>query len=155
MNYRHAFHAGNHADVLKHIVLLAVIRRMQEKAAGVQFLDTHAGAGVYDLLSSEAARTGEAAGGVLAVAAAAPVELQYYLQTTRQPTDPTDYPGSPDLIRRCLRDVDRLIGCELHPEEHQALRQTLGRDSRVSVHLRDGYEALGAFLPPRLKRSLV
>ncbi|TAD88089.1 MAG: 23S rRNA (adenine(2030)-N(6))-methyltransferase RlmJ [Alphaproteobacteria bacterium] len=155
MNYRHAFHAGNHADVLKHITLLAVIRRMQEKPAGVQFLDTHAGSGVYDLHGSEASRTGEAAGGVLAIAAAAPADLKDYLEITSQPSDPKHYPGSPELIRRCLRQGDRLIACDLHPEEHQALRQTLGRDARVSVHLRDGYEALGAFLPPRLKRSLV
>ncbi len=152
MNYRHAFHAGNHADVLKHLVLAAIVRRLIEKPAPIAVLDTHAGIGVYDLTGDAAIRTGEAASGIERLRAAGPLALAPFLDLVGHAGP---YPGSPAIARRLLRPVDRLIACELHPEDHATLRRWAGADPQIHIHHRDGYEAVTALLPPPERRGLV
>lgn len=155
MNYRHAFHAGNHADVLKHIVLLEACAALAAKPAPMFALDTHAGRGLYALDGDAATRTGEATAGVarlLGAEASDPAIARYLHAVTacRAAHGPTSYPGSPWLLAHALREDDRIACCELQPEEADALRAQLGHDPRVSVHARDGYAATGALLPPRV-----
>lgn len=160
MNYRHAFHAGNFADVFKHAVLLGLIEALQAKPAALCCLDTHAGSGRYLLGGEHARKTGEAAAGVLRLAAAGglPPLLQRYLGHVRALNEGEAldvYPGSPLLAARALRTQDRAVLCELHPEEAASLRALFRDDPRVHVHQRDGYAALKALLPPAEKRGLV
>jgi 23S rRNA (adenine2030-N6)-methyltransferase len=152
MNYRHAFHAGNFADCMKHALLVWLVRAMQRKPAPVFFADTHAGAGQYDLGADPAERTGEWRAGIFRLLEAPPAPLAEYVALVR---DLGLYPGSPRLIRALLRPEDRLACCELHPQEHAALRRLFARDSQVAVHHRDAWEALGALLPPAQRRALV
>ncbi len=153
MNYRHAYHAGNFADCFKHALLLHLIAALQRKAGGIMVLDTHAGAGAYDLTADPAIRTGEAARGILRLLDDPPPPLAGYVGLVRTLGG---YPGSPVLARARLRAQDRLVCCELHPEEHAALRARFAGDRQVGVHWRDGWEALGALLPPRDRsRALV
>ncbi|KAF1688105.1 23S rRNA (adenine(2030)-N(6))-methyltransferase RlmJ [Pseudoxanthomonas broegbernensis] len=155
MNYRHAFHAGNHADVLKHVVLLALIDALRRKDAPFFVLDTHAGRGRYLLQGKDAGRTGEAAAGILALAGAKdpPAAVARYLHEVAA-DNPVDallaYPGSPLLAARAMRDQDRLAACELQPEEAAELKALFVHDPRVAVHARDGYGAVRALLPPRV-----
>lgn len=154
MNYRHSFHAGNHGDVLKHVVLLALCDALVAKPAPCFALDTHAGRGLYSLDAGEAARTGEAAGGIARLAAAAPEDplLRRYLATVdacRAAHGAQAYPGSPWLLAHALRPQDRIACCELQPVEADALRTRFAADPRVAVHARDGYAAMRALLPPR------
>ena len=151
MNYRHAYHAGNAADCLKHAVLVWVLRALARKDTPFFVLDTHAGAGRYDLGGEQAQRTGEAAGGILQLLDDTPASLADFVDLVRQLGL---YPGSPALVAALLRPRDRAVLCELHPEEHAQLRRVLGRDPRVSVHLRDGFAAIRAFLPPPERRGL-
>lgn len=157
MNYRHAFHAGNFADCMKHALLVWLLRAMQRKPGGVFVLDTHAGAGRTDLTAGPAERTGEYRGGIARLLAepapTAPAALSDYLSLVR---DCGLYPGSPVLIEALLRPQDRLACCELHPEDHAALRATMAGGG-TAVHRRDAWEALGALLPPPsgLRRALV
>ena len=160
MNYRHAFHAGNFADVFKHTLLLALLDALNAKPAAWCYVDTHAGRGLYDLGADEAARTGEAALGVgrLLDAAALPAALQRYVDAVRAiatPARPRAYPGSPLLAQASLREQDRAVLCEIVPEEAAALRRALRNDKRLAIHQRDGYTALGALLPPAQKRGIV
>lgn len=149
MNYRHAYHAGNFADVMKHALLVWLLRALQRKPAAIAVLDTHAGTGGYDLSSDAAQRTGEWRDGIgQLLAQPVPPALSDYLALVRSAGAPERYPGSPLLIRALLRPQDRLAACELHPEDHAALRRALGEDARVAVHHRDGYGAIGALLPP-------
>lgn len=153
MNYRHAFHAGNHADCLKHALLLALLRGLARKPAAFAVLDAHAGRGTYDMAAPEALRTGEVARGA---ARLQPVPaLAEYLALVADAGFPVHYPGSPALIRAVMRPQDRMVCCELHPEDHAALRRLFARDAQVAVHKRDGWEALGALLPFPEKRGLV
>ena len=152
MNYRHAFHAGNAADCFKHAMLVWVLRALARKDKPFFVLDTHAGIGRYDLAGDEASRTGEAASGILRLLDDAPPELADYLGLVRQLGL---YPGSPALIAALLRPGDRAAFCELHPEDQAVLRRNFGRDPRIGVHCRDGYEAVRAFLPPPERRALV
>lgn len=154
MNYRHAFHAGNHADVLKHIVLLAICDSLLAKPAALFALDTHAGRGLYRLDDAQALRTGEAAAGVLRLLEDPPrhpLVARYLeaLQACRTAHGDTSYPGSPWLLAHALRSHDRIAACELHPGEAAELRAAFGGDPRVAVHARDGYDAVRALLPPR------
>jgi len=153
VNYRHAFHAGNFADCMKHALLLWLLRAMQRKEAGFLTLDTHAGIGRYDLSGDEAQRTGEWQGGIgrLQVGTTDPALADYLgiVETLGL------YPGSPAIVAEVLRPQDRLICCELHPEDFLACRHNFRDDRQVAVHLRDGYEAMGAFLPPKEKRGLI
>jgi 23S rRNA (adenine2030-N6)-methyltransferase len=157
MNYRHAFHAGNHADVFKHAALTFVLEWLTQKPAPFAVLDTHAGVGVYDLASEGARRTLEFEGGVGRVfepgVAAAPGYSA--LLAAMNPDGLATYPGSPEIVRRHLRSEDRLIACELHPDDAAALRARYRGDRRIAVHHRDGYEAIGALLPPKERRGLV
>ncbi len=152
MNYRHAFHAGNAGDCLKHALLVWLVRALARKEAGFGVLDTHAGAGCYDLASGPAERTGEWRSGIARLLDDPPETLSDYVRTVRSLGL---YPGSPALIRALLRPQDRLACCELHPEDATALRRLFARDRQVAVHHRDGWEALGALLPPPERRGLV
>ena len=152
MNYRHAFHAGNHADVLKHVVLLAACDALAAKPAPCFALDTHAGRGLYRLAGEQARRSGEAEGGIARLRDAAAPLVGRYLRAVaacRQAHGEDAYPGSPWLLAHALRPQDRIACCELQTEETAALRALLGHDARVSVHAGDGYAALRALLPPR------
>ena len=154
MNYRHAFHAGNHADVLKHVVLLALCDALTSKPAACFALDTHAGRGLYRLDGESARKTGEAQDGIARLQAEAPRDpaIQRYLaavRACRQQHGAHAYPGSPWLLAHALRAQDRIAACELLPEEADALATNLAGDPRVAVHQRDGYAAIRALLPPR------
>ena len=149
MNYRHAFHAGNFADCVKHALLAAWLRRLRLKDAPFGVLDTHAGAGRYALDSEEANRTAEWLNGIGRVASQG---LCPWTPLGAAPPHPHVYPGSPVIIQSFLRPQDTLIACELHPDDHRALRATLAGDPRCAVHIRDGYEAITALLPPRAAR---
>lgn len=160
MNYRHAYHAGNFADVLKHMVLVALIDSLEQKASPFCYIDTHAGRGRYDLKGSEARKTNEAdAGfGVLRTATGLPPLLWKWLEIVRACNEGDEmrfYPGSPWIAAHLMRPTDSAQLCELHPEEAGALRQLFHHDKRVHVHQRDGYEALNALVPPKEKRGLV
>ncbi len=164
MNYRHAYHAGNFADVVKHAALALLLRRLQAKATPLAVLDLFAGIGAYDLAGEAALKTGEAAGGIgrLWPPAARPAaELAAYLEVVAAMNPggggalPRHYPGSPELARRLLRPQDRLVLAELHPEDAGSLRRRYGRDPQVAVHGRDGFEALPALVPPAERRGLV
>ncbi len=153
MNYRHTFHAGNFADCMKHALLVWLLRALQRKPGGVFALDTHAGAGRYDLSADPAERTGEWRAGIARLCDDPPEALADYVALVR---DCGLYPGSPVLIEALLRPQDRLACCELHPEDHAALRSVLAGGG-AAVHRRDAWEALGALLPPPdgLRRALV
>lgn len=155
MNYRHAFHAGNHADVLKHVVLLALCDALTAKPAPLFALDTHAGRGLYPLDGASAQRTGEAEGGIgrlLAEAPRHPAITRYLaaVKACRGEHGAHTYPGSPWLLAHALREDDRIAACELEPEESAQLKANFARDPRVAAHARDGYGAMKAMLPPRL-----
>jgi 23S rRNA (adenine2030-N6)-methyltransferase len=157
VKYRHAFHAGNFADVTKHAVLVAALLRLAEKDRPLFLLETHAGSGRYELAQAG----GEAQSGIARVAAAG-IEgthpaLARYLALVRG-VNPEGalrtYPGSPMIEAALMRAGDRAAFCELQPAEAQALRRLFRGDARIGVHCRDGFEALGALLPPREKRGL-
>lgn len=172
MNYRHQFHAGNFADVMKHVLLVRLVRALQQKEKGFLLLDTHAGRGRYDLT---AAATGDSLArkpewpdgiGRLWACADAPAPVAEYLALVRDfdrrrgnlEPQPRFYPGSPWIARLLARDVERLAFCEKHPAECAALRNEFAAESkrgRVSIHELDGYMALRAMLPPRERRALV
>ncbi|MGV8959565.1 MAG: 23S rRNA (adenine(2030)-N(6))-methyltransferase RlmJ [Stenotrophomonas sp.] len=154
MNYRHAFHAGNHADVLKHIVVLALIDAFKRKDSPFFVLDTHAGRGRYMLASEESRKTLEAEDGVMRLMAQPqlPEVVERYLKAV-QADNPVGamitYPGSPLLIAQSLRPQDRLAACELQDEEAAALKTLFAHDSRVAVYHGDGYAQNRALLPPK------
>jgi 23S rRNA (adenine2030-N6)-methyltransferase len=163
MNYRHAFHAGNFADVFKHAILARILVYLAQKEAPLRFIDTHAGAGRYDLASQAARRSPEWRDGVARVLKARPPDavaalLAPYLEAIG-PFDgdgrPASYPGSPALAQALLRPRDRLALCEANPEEREGLVAALGRDSRLSIVGTDGYLALNAYLPPKERRGVV
>lgn len=158
MNYRHAFHAGNFADVHKHVVLLALLERLKQKPKPLLYLDTHAGRGWYDLRAEDATRGGEWREGIarLAGRTARSADLLRYLQATHAAGQvPTRYPGSPVVALGALRGGDRAVLVERQPGEAQALKQsTLGKRN-VAVVCGDGYAALKTYLPPRENRGLV
>ena len=170
MNYRHAFHAGNFADVLKHLVLTSVLNHMSKKAAPFRVIDTHAGAGLYDLGSIAAEKTGEWRAGIGRLVEsweklpdAALSVLKPYLDVLESDFGvPADgerrlvrYPGSPLIARRLLREGDALIVNELHAEEREQLADLFHRDRQTKVMGLDGYTALKALLPPKERRGLV
>lgn len=163
MNYRHIYHAGNFADVLKHAVLARLVRYQQNKDKAFRVLDTHAGIGLYDLSSEEAQKTGEwqtGIGKIMQAELAAPVAdlLEPYLSAVRE-LNPEGgvklYPGSPKLTRLLLRPQDRLSAMELHPDDARALARQFEGDFQVRITELDGWLALGAHLPPKEKRGLV
>ena len=153
MNYDHAFHAGNVADVMKHAVLARLLDRLRAKSAPFLVLDSHAGRGRYDLESDAAHRTGEAAQGIARLWPCRGdfPELALWLDAVRadEAGRPRDYPGSPAIAAAALREGDRLVLVEAAEAAAGDLRRLFGRDRRVAIHRRDGWEALGALLPPR------
>jgi 23S rRNA (adenine2030-N6)-methyltransferase len=155
MNYRHAFHAGNFADCVKHALLVWIVRALGRKPAPFRVLDTHAGAGAYDLGSEEARRGGEWQAGIGRLLDISEGALADYVALVRGVGAPARYPGSPALVQALLRPEDRLVCVELHPEEHAALRACFRADPRVSVHRRDAWEALRALTPFPERRGLV
>ncbi|MFT8245393.1 23S rRNA (adenine(2030)-N(6))-methyltransferase RlmJ [Roseomonas sp. BN140053] len=155
MNYRHAFHAGNFADCVKHALLHHVLTALCRKPAPFRVLDAHAGIGLYDLRDERAARTGEWQRGIGRLGDVTTGPLAPWLELLRTQGWPPLYPGSPALCRALLRPDDRLVLCELHPEDQLTLRGALGRDGRVAVHARDGWEAAAALTPFPEKRGLL
>lgn len=153
MNYRHAFHAGNFADAMKHALLVWLLRALARKATPFAVLDTHAGLGAYDLAAPEAERTGEWRRGIGLLMQDTPPALADYVSLAT--AEAGRYPGSPALVRALLRPQDRLICCELHPEDVAVLRPRFRGDGQVAVHHRDGWEALKALTPFPEKRGLV
>jgi 23S rRNA (adenine2030-N6)-methyltransferase len=163
MNYRHAFHAGGFADVIKHIVLVRILTYLQDKPAPFRVIDTHAGAGVYDLASDEARRGGEWPTGIARIMQArfsettAPL-LKPYLEIVRAFNPERElkaYPGSPLIARALLRPQDRLTACEVEPKARKRLIDALRRDTQARVVDLDGWLALKAFVPPNERRGLV
>ncbi|MBR0932951.1 23S rRNA (adenine(2030)-N(6))-methyltransferase RlmJ [Bradyrhizobium jicamae] len=163
MNYRHAFHAGNFADVVKHIVLVRMVTYLQEKQAPFRVIDTHAGAGLYDLTSNEAERGGEWLTGIARLMQARFSEealplVAPYLDIVRAFNPKAElkaYPGSPLIARALLRPQDRLTACEIEPTARKQLIDALRRDTQARVVDLDGWTALPAFVPPNERRGLV
>lgn len=157
MNYRHSFHAGNSADVVKHSLLIALVRALQQKEGALTLIDTHAGCGLYDLGSEEAQRTGEAINGVLRAFADTNPLLDDYRAAVRAVNDgpePRLYPGSPHILAQLLRPQDFLILNEKHPKDVHTLRSVM-RGTSAAVHERDAYELWLAMTPPRTARGVV
>lgn len=161
LSYRHAYHAGNHADVLKHATLLLVLEYMTQKDKPMAYIDTHAGAGGYRLNAAEAQKTREFETGIARLwqRTDLPPSLQPYVKAVRaQNPDPnmlTWYPGSPRFAAPELRGNDRLQMFELHPRDHTALAQLFKSDRRANVYKEDGLAGLRAQLPPVSRRALV
>ncbi|HZP12387.1 MAG TPA: 23S rRNA (adenine(2030)-N(6))-methyltransferase RlmJ [Nevskiaceae bacterium] len=159
MHYQHRYHAGNFADVFKHALLCELLAALNRKEAPWFYLETHAGAGIYDLSRDEAARTAEFEGGIARLwdlrDQDSPIGNYLRLIGALNPDgELRHYPGSPLVAQKLARDSDRLALCEKVPEVAASLKQSLGRDARVAVHARDGYEAY-ALLPLPQKRGLV
>ena len=155
MNYRHAYHAGNFADCVKHALQHHILAALRRKPAPFRVLDTHAGIGAYDLREERAERTGEWRAGIGRLEGIAEGPLAPWLSMVRSFGWPPLYPGSPALSQAMLREQDRLVLCELHPEDQEELRTRIGRDRRVAVHARDGWEAATALTPFPEKRGLL
>jgi len=162
VNYRHAFHAGNFGDVLKHVVLVALLERMTQKDKPLFFLDTHAGRGRYDLDAPAVSRSREADRGIrrLSRTPDLPPLAHRYVELVRgfdaaNASRIRHYPGSPRIAALLLRETDRAALCELEPGEAEALRREFAGDGRFAIHRRDGYEALKGLLPPSERRGLV
>ena len=163
MNYRHSYHAGNFADVLKHAVLARIIVYLKRKDPAFRVIDTHAGIGIYDLSSSEAQKTGEWRDGVgRVISAKLSPELREFLAPWLEAVATLNpdggiraYPGSPKLTRMLLRKQDRLTAIELHADDARQLRRVFEGDYQVRVIELDGWLALGGPLPPKEKRGLV
>jgi 23S rRNA (adenine2030-N6)-methyltransferase len=157
MNYRHSFHAGNSADVVKHSLLIALVRALQQKQGALTLIDTHAGCGLYDLDGEDAQRTGESTQGVLRAFADPNPLLNDYravVQAVNAGAEPRFYPGSPRILAQLLRPQDFLILNEKHPQDAYTLRGVM-RDTFAAVHERDAYELWLAALPPRTARGVV
>lgn len=163
MNYRHVFHAGNFADVVKHTILTRILAYLMRKDASFRVIDTHAGVGLYDLHGEQAEKTGEWVEGIgrlmgRDLPAPAAALLQPYLDAVRAQNPDGElrfYPGSPLITRHMLREQDRLMALELHPVDVEALRENFAGDIQVRVTHLDGWAALGTHLPPKEKRGLV
>lgn len=153
LSYQHAYHAGNPADVHKHFVLAELLRLLTQKERGISYLETHAGRGVYDLSSEEAAKTGEAAEGIERLTPQA-TAFAGALETIRRRHGKNAYPGSPMVAASMLRAQDRLVLMERHPAEHAALKRAMG-GTGAEIHHRDGYEGARALAPLEPRRGLV
>jgi 23S rRNA (adenine2030-N6)-methyltransferase len=162
MNYRHAFHAGNFADVFKHALLARILAHLAAKQTPFRHMDTHAGIGLYDLTADEARRTGEAAEGVKRfLAASMSPELEALFRPfvaalkAFNALDGRFYPGSPLVALNLLRAQDRMMLAEMHPDDARALGRRMAKDIRVKVLSADGYGALKGWLPPPERRGVV
>jgi 23S rRNA (adenine2030-N6)-methyltransferase len=166
VNYRHAFHAGNFADVFKHSILALLLEKLKQKETAFRVIDTHAGVGLYDLTSSESSRTGEWHDGIGRVwgkprSATLETLLTPYLSAVAaanenpEPAPLTRYPGSPWIARHLFRRKDRLTAVELHPQDANGLEKLFANDIQVRTIALDGWLALGAFVPPKERRGIV
>lgn len=166
MNYRHAYHAGNFADVVKHASLTLIIEHLKRKATPFRVIDTHAGVGLYDLSGEQAGKTGEWRQGIARLygpdAEQLPADIQSLLSpyllavaAENRPGELTTYPGSPRLARGLLRPQDRLIVNELHPDDAAELKALFARDRQTTVLELDGWVALKSLLPPKEKRGVL
>jgi 23S rRNA (adenine2030-N6)-methyltransferase len=163
MNYRHAFHAGSFADVIKHIVLVRILTYLHEKPAPFRVIDSHAGAGLYDLSGEEAQRSGEWLTGIARLMQARLTETTVplvapYLDIVRSFNPQkglTAYPGSPLIARKLLREQDSLVACEIVPDARKKLIASLRRDPQARVVDIDGWVGLPAFVPPKERRGVV
>lgn len=166
LSYQHIFHAGNHADLLKHSVLIQVLDSLNKKEKPYTFYDTHSGSGLYDLEDNRSLKTGEAEKGIglvskLSADASLPPALKRYLEFVNNYLKQGRYPGSPEIERSLMRKSDILILSELHPQEIENLRENMKKaanaedDPSVQIHKRDGWEMLSALTPPATKRGAV
>ena len=169
MNYRHAYHAGNFADVLKHLVLVHVVDYLKRKDGGFRIVDTHAGLGLYDLGGIEAGKTGEWRAGIGRLLDGASVDARQlatdatvsaYLDIVREVGGAGDaglmqYPGSPMIARRLLREQDRLVVNELHPDDMATLKSNFARDRQTKVLNLDGWVVVKSALPPPERRGVI
>jgi 23S rRNA (adenine2030-N6)-methyltransferase len=163
LSYRHSFHAGNHADILKHLTLVALLEKMRAKDKPFVFMDTHSGSGLYDLQSDAARKTGEAAQGIALLweRMKGPADagvLQCYLDVLHSFNTGSRlrrYPGSPAIALSLLREQDRMILMELHNQEIELLRANFQHDARAAIHHRDGFEGALALTPPTPRRGLL
>lgn len=163
MNYRHGYHAGNFSDVLKHIVLIALIQALSRKDKPFCYLETHAGRGEYDLYSDFSQKTQEYANGIARIMETTklpankdvPLLIKTYQEIVTQLGYPHYYPGSPLIAKKLLRQNDRMVLMENHPEEYQYLRQYFKKDPQTEIHHQDGYLGIKAFLPPKERRGLI
>jgi 23S rRNA (adenine2030-N6)-methyltransferase len=163
MNYRHAFHAGNFADVVKHAVLARILVHLRDKDAAFRVIDTHAGAGLYDLQSEEAERTGEWRSGIgRLIAAECEPDMRALLAPYLDAVAAFNadgglrwYPGSPLLAQALMRPQDRLVACELEPGAAAELQAHLRRDRRAKAVAIDGWTGLNAYVPPKERRGVV
>ncbi len=159
MNYRHIYHAGCCADVVKHSVMVLILESLLKKEKGFCYIDTHAGKGIYDLASIEANKTEEYKQGISRIIHQSPhPELLQYISIINKLNGNGNlhlYPGSPWIADALQRPQDQMILNELHPSEYEELRALFSQDKRVSIHHRDAYEFLPAMLPPTLRRGLI
>ncbi len=157
LSYQHAYHAGNHADILKHFVLTQVISSLNKKEKPYTLYDTHAGSGVYDLLDNRSIKTKEAEKGILSLLQKNdfPPELTTYIDLIKPYISNNRYPGSPEIESELKRTSDILILSELHPKEIENLRHNMNGKKNVQIHYRNGYEMLKALTPPQTSRGAV
>ncbi len=158
MNYRHIYHAGSFADVMKHVILIVLLKKLKVKDKPFTVLDAFAGIGIYDLNSTQASKTLEHENGIGLLLKKAdlimPAAVREYLDIITDLNNPQEthlYPGSPYIAARFLREADELIACELHPEDYETLKSNL----YAAIHKIDAYNAIKAFLPPKTARGLV
>ncbi|EKO3629131.1 23S rRNA (adenine(2030)-N(6))-methyltransferase RlmJ [Vibrio metschnikovii] len=160
LSYRHSFHAGNHADVLKHIVQSLILNALQQKETPFVYHDTHSGVGRYDLTHEWSEKTGEYKQGIgrLWQQTDTPAAIDSYLEAVKalnQGEELRYYPGSPRIARAHLRAQDRMVLSELHPSDYPLLEQEFARDRQVAIYKQDGFARLKASLPPKERRGLV
>lgn len=160
MNYRHSFHAGSFADVVKHAILLAIFSSLKQKDKPFCFVDAFAGIGSYDLTSAESQRSPEYREGIALLLQQNPIpaslqDYAYLIQSCQNEAALHTYPGSPEIAKRSLRSEDDIILNEWHEEDFHTLQMQYRRDRQVHIHHRDAYELLPAILPPKIRRGLV
>ena len=166
LSYQHAYHAGNHADILKHCILTFVLNHLNSKDKPYTFYDTHSGSGIYDLLDNRSCKTGEAQKGILQLFHSneqnMPELLTQYLKLTSVYLEQNLYPGSPEIERALMRSKDTLILSELHPQEIENLRENMKKhasqkadEPSIQIHNRNGWEMLKALTPPKTVRGAV
>ena len=168
LSYQHIFHAGNHADLLKHTVLIQVLKSLNKKEKPYTFFDTHSGSGLYDLTDGRSLKTGEAEKGIVSIMKRSgqfPAAFADYLDFVKPYLSDSRYPGSPEIERSLMRATDTLILSELHPQEIENLRRNMKRPCQgspdtsagpsIQIHHRDGWEMLTALTPPATKRGAV
>lgn len=158
LSYRHSFHAGNFADVIKHIVLIEILEHLVQKNTPFEYIDTHSGAGLYDLNSPQATKLDEHTTGISKLVFNDLPELSRYFEIVNKYNNSASinvYPGSPEIAKYFLRTQDRAWLFELHPQDFALLNSNIGRNKRIRVSAEDGLKALMALLPPKSRRALV